>query len=110
MAGESGTKGKTSDAIKKLMGLQAKTARVIRNNITADIAIDEVVRGDIIHRPSGRKDSGGRGKLSAQFFRGRSDDYRRKYFRWEKNAGDMVIGGTVNKNGSSNFSATASWQ
>jgi len=37
------TKGKTSDAIKKLMGLQAKTARVIRDGQTLDIAIDDVI-------------------------------------------------------------------
>ena len=49
------TKGKTGDAIKKLMGLQAKTARVIRNGVTEDIAIGKVVHGDIVVVRPGEK-------------------------------------------------------
>jgi Cu+-exporting ATPase len=99
------TKGKTSDAIKKLMGLQAKTARVIRNNITADIAIDEVVRGDIIIVRPGEKIPvdgkivSGSSSVDEAMITGESIPV-------EKNAGDMVIGGTVNKNGSFQFLAT----
>ena len=52
---ETKAKGKTSDAIKKLMGLQAKTARVIRNDITQDITIDRVVKGDVIVVRPGEK-------------------------------------------------------
>jgi Cu+-exporting ATPase len=48
-------KGKTSDAIRKLMGLQAKTARVIRNGREEDIPIEEVEVGDIIVVRPGEK-------------------------------------------------------
>ena len=52
---EAQAKGRTSDAIKKLMGLQAKTARVLRNGQTLDIPIDQVVHDDIILvRPGGK--------------------------------------------------------
>ena len=52
---EAQAKGRTSDAIKKLMGLQAKTARVLRNGQTLDIPIDQVVHDDIILVRPGEK-------------------------------------------------------
>jgi Cu+-exporting ATPase len=52
---EAVAKGKTSEAIKKLMGLQAKTARVIRNGIEEDIPIEEVEAGDLIVVRPGEK-------------------------------------------------------
>lgn len=52
---ESIAKGKTSEAIKKLMGLQAKTARVIRNGKEEDILIDDVEVGDVIVVRPGEK-------------------------------------------------------
>jgi P-type Cu+ transporter len=52
---ENRAKGQTSEAIRKLMGLQAKTARVIRNNQEVDIPIAEVVLGDIILVRPGEK-------------------------------------------------------
>ena len=51
---ESLAKGRTSEAIKSLMGLQAKTAMVIREGIELSIPVDEVIAGDIMLRPSGR--------------------------------------------------------
>jgi len=44
---EAKAKGRTSEAIKKLMGLQAKTARVVRDGQTIDIPVDEVVKDDV---------------------------------------------------------------
>lgn len=99
------TKGKTSDAIKKLMGLQAKTARVIRNGVTSDIAIDEVVHGDIVVVRPGEKVpvdgevvSGG-SAVDESMVTGESIPV-------EKKAGDTVVGGTLNKTGSFEFKVT----
>jgi P-type Cu+ transporter len=98
------TKGKTSDAIKKLMGLQAKTARVIRSGATADVPIDEVVHGDIvIVRPGEKipvdgKIVKGSSAVDESMLTGES-------LPVEKQIGDMVVGGTVNKTGSFDFVA-----
>ena len=99
------TKGKTSDAIKKLMGLQAKTARVIRSGQTVDIAIDTVVHGDIILvRPGEKipvdgKITKGGSAVDESMITGESIPV-------EKNIGSTVIGGTMNKTGSFEFEAT----
>lgn len=99
------TKGKTSDAIKKLMGLQAKTARVIRDGQTQDIAIDDVIHGDIIIvRPGEKvpvdgKITKGSSAVDESMITGES-------LPVEKKVGDSVIGGTVNKTGSFEFEAT----
>lgn len=99
------TKGKTGDAIKKLMGLQAKTARVIRNGKTQDIQIDEVVHGDIvIVRPGEKipvdgKITKGSSAVDESMITGESIPV-------EKKVGDNVIGSTVNKTGSFEFTAT----
>ncbi|OIP59566.1 MAG: copper-translocating P-type ATPase, partial [Candidatus Moranbacteria bacterium CG2_30_45_14] len=99
------TKGKTSDAIKKLMGLQAKTARVIRSGQTIDIAIDDVIHGDIvIVRPGEKvpvdgKITKGSSAVDESMITGES-------LPMEKNVGDMVTGGTINKTGSFEFEAT----
>ncbi|HEX8974346.1 MAG TPA: heavy metal translocating P-type ATPase [Patescibacteria group bacterium] len=99
------TKGKTSDAIKKLMGLQAKTARVIRNGQTLDVAVDDVLHGDIvIVRPGEKvpvdgKITKGSSAVDESMITGESIPV-------EKNVGDCVIGGTVNKTGSFEFEAT----
>jgi copper-(or silver)-translocating P-type ATPase len=99
------TKGKTSEAIKKLMGLAAKTARVIRNGVTKDIPVEEVIHGDIvIVRP------GDKVPVDGKIIRGSSavDEsmLTGESIPAEKKEGDMVIGGTVNKNGSFEFEAT----
>ncbi len=99
------TKGKTSDAIKKLMGLQAKTARVIRAGQTVDIAIDTVAHGDVVLvRPGEKipvdgKITKGSSAVDESMLTGESIPV-------EKNVGDTVIGGTMNKTGSFEFEAT----
>lgn len=99
------TKGKTSDSIKKLMGLQAKTARVIRNNITLDIPIEQVVQKDIvIVRPGEKIPIDGRvtkgsSAVDESMLTGES-------LPVEKKVGDNVAGGTINKTGSFEFEVT----
>ncbi|HMN19733.1 MAG TPA: heavy metal translocating P-type ATPase, partial [Candidatus Moranbacteria bacterium] len=99
------TKGKTSDAIKKLMGLQAKTARVVRDGQVVDISIDEVACGDtVIVRPGEKvpvdgKITKGSSAVDESMITGESIPV-------EKKVEDMVIGGTVNKTGSFEFEAT----
>jgi Cu+-exporting ATPase len=99
------TKGKTGDAIKKLMGLQAKTARVIRNGITSDIPIESVVHGDIVMVRPGEKIP-----VDGKIVRGLSaiDEsmITGESIPVEKQVGDNVIGSTVNKTGSFEFEAT----
>ena len=99
------TKGKTSDAIKKLMGLQAKTARVIRGGQTLDIAINDVIHGDIIIvRPGEKvpvdgKITKGSSAVDESMITGES-------LPVEKTIGSNVVGGTINKTGSFEFEAT----
>jgi Cu+-exporting ATPase len=99
------TKSKTGDAIKKLMGLQAKTARVIRNGVTSDIPVEEVVHGDIVMvRPGEKipvdgKITKGSSAVDESMLTGES-------MPAEKNVGDNVTGSTVNKTGSFEFEAT----
>lgn len=99
------TKGKTGDAIKKLMGLQAKTARVIRNGSTQDIQIEDVVHGDIVLVRPGEKIP-----VDGQIIKGSSavDEsmITGESIPAEKKVGDIVIGSTVNKTGSFEFTAT----
>ncbi len=99
------TKGKTGDAIKKLMGLQAKTARVIRNGVTQDIQIDEVVHGDIILVRPGEKIPVD-GKITKGFSAIDEAMITGESIPVEKKVGDMVIGSTINKTGSFEFTAT----
>ena len=98
-------KGKTSDSIKKLMGLQAKTARVSRDGAVKDIAIDEVVKGDIIIVRPGEKIP-----VDGKIIKGDSavDEsmLTGESIPTEKHPGDMVFGVTINKNGSFEFEAT----
>ncbi|MDP2708865.1 MAG: heavy metal translocating P-type ATPase [bacterium] len=98
-------KGKTSDSIKKLMGLQAKTARVSRGGIVKDIAIDEVVKGDIIIVRPGEKIP-----VDGKILKGDSavDEsmLTGESLPTEKHPGDLVFGATINKNGSFEFTAT----
>lgn len=101
---EAKAKGKTSEAIKKLMGLQAKTARVIRDGKTQDIAIEEVVKGDIILVRPGEKVpvdgiiTKGNSSIDESMITGESIPV-------EKNINDKVIGATINKQGSFEFRA-----
>src|SRR3989339_36301 len=98
------TKGKTSDAIKKIMGLQAKTARVIRDGQTLDIAIEDVRHGDIVVVRPGEKIP-----VDGVIVRGSSavDEslVTGESLPVEKKVGDTVIGSTINKVGSFGFEA-----
>jgi Cu+-exporting ATPase len=101
---ETRAKGKTSDAIKKLMGLQPKTARVVKGGETRDVAIDQVVKGDIIIvRPGEKipvdgKITKGTSAVDESMITGESIPV-------EKKVGDMVVGATINKSGSFEFEA-----
>ncbi len=102
---EAKAKGKTSDAIKKLMGLQARNARVIRDGKTLNIEIDEVIHGDIILVRPGEKVpvdgviTKGFSALDESMVTGES-------LPVERRVGDKVIGATLNKTGSFEFEAT----
>jgi Cu+-exporting ATPase len=102
---EAVAKGRTSEAIKKLMGLKPKTARIVRQNIESDIPIEEVAVGDIVLVRPGEKIPvdgkiiEGNSSLDESMLTGESMPV-------EKNAGDPVIGATINKYGSFKFEAT----
>ena len=102
---EAKAKGRTSEAIKKLMGLQAKTARVVRNGETIDIPVEEVVKDDIIVVRPGEKIpvdgviTKGSSAIDESMITGES-------LPVEKHIDDNVIGGTINKLGSFEFCAT----
>src|SRR3989339_21065 len=102
---EAQAKGRTSDAIKKLMGLQAKTARVLRNGETLDIPIEEVVHNDVILVRPGEKVPvdgviiKGSSAVDESMITGES-------LPVEKQINDMVVGGTMNKVGSFEFKTT----
>lgn len=107
---EAKAKGRTSDAIKKLMGLQPKTARVLRqaqdkSAKEIDIPIEEVVAGDIVIVRPGEKIpvdgvlTSGSSSVDESMLTGESIPV-------EKNPGDVVIGATVNKHGSFEFKAS----
>ncbi|HCC49834.1 MAG TPA: heavy metal translocating P-type ATPase, partial [Candidatus Jacksonbacteria bacterium] len=102
---EAKTKGRTSDAIKKLVGLQSKTARVIKNGVTADVPIEQVVADDTIVVRPGEKIpvdgtvTKGRSSVDESMITGESIPV-------EKNVGSTVIGATINKHGSFEFQAT----
>ena len=102
---EKRAKGQTSDAIKKLMGLQAKTARVIRDGETSDIPVDQVLVGDIILVRPGEKIP-----VDGKLVKGSSavDEsmVTGESLPVEKHVGDGVVGATINKTGSFEFIAT----
>ncbi|MBM2839727.1 MAG: copper-transporting P-type ATPase [Bacteroidetes bacterium] len=103
---EAGAKGRASDAIKKLIGLQPKSARVIRNDIERDVKSSDLVVGDIVLVRPGEKVpvdgvvTKGFTTLDESMITGES-------LPVEKNVGDRVIGGAINRNGSIEFRATA---
>lgn len=101
---EAVAKGKTSEAIKKLMGLQPKTARVIKNGVEEDIPIEKVNIGDIVVvRPGERIPvdgiiTEGHSSIDESMITGESIPI-------DKTEGDEVIGATINKFGSFKFEA-----
>ncbi|AMQ06395.1 heavy metal translocating P-type ATPase [Sporosarcina sp. FSL K6-1540] len=98
-------KGKTSQAIQKLLGLQAKTARVLRGSVEMELPIEEVIVGDtILVKPGERipvdgEIIEGRSAIDESMITGESIPV-------DKVAGDKVIGATINKNGSLQITAT----
>ncbi|MSR87548.1 heavy metal translocating P-type ATPase, partial [Candidatus Peribacteria bacterium] len=101
---ESRAKGATSEAIQKLMGLQAKTARVLRNGEAVDIPIEQVQVGDIVIVRPGEKIPvdgivmKGLTSVDESMLTGESIPV-------EKKDGDRVFGATMNGNGSIEFKA-----
>lgn len=102
---EAKAKGRSSEAIKKLMGLQAKTAKVLRDGEEIEIPLEEVVAGDIVFVKPGEKVPvdgeiiEGRSALDESMLTGESVPI-------DKTVGDSVIGATINKNGFIKIKAT----
>lgn len=102
---EAKAKGRSSEAIKKLMGLQAKTAIVVRDGIEKEIPLEEVVEGDIVYIKPGEKVPvdgeilEGQSSLDESMLTGESVPV-------DKTLGDSVIGATINKNGFLKVKAT----
>ncbi|MCX9085423.1 MAG: heavy metal translocating P-type ATPase [Candidatus Methanoperedens sp.] len=102
---EATTKGKTSEAIRKLVGLQAKTARIIMDGVEKEVPVEDVKAGDIVVMRPGEKlpvdgvVTEGMSAIDEAMITGESIPV-------EKNPGDTVIGSTINKSGTFKFKAT----
>ncbi len=102
---EAQAKAGTSDAIKKLVGLQAKTARVVRDGKDVDIPIEQVQIGDTIRVRPGEKIPvdgeiiNGESSIDESMISGESIPV-------DKSKGDAVIGATINKSGTFTYKAT----
>jgi Cu+-exporting ATPase len=102
---EARARSQTAGAIKALMGLQAKTARVLRDGRETDVPVDSVVVGDLVRVRPGEKVpvdgvvAEGQSALDESMLTGES-------LPVEKGPGDTVIGATLNKSGSFVFRAT----
>ena len=105
LAMELRAKGRTSEAIKKLIGLQAKTARVVRDGGEVEIAVEEVLVGDVVVVRPGEKIpvdgevTGGASAVDESMVTGES-------LPVAKGVGDEVIGATLNTTGAFKFRAT----
>jgi Cu+-exporting ATPase len=98
-------KGRTSEAIKKLMQLQAKTARVLRDGIETEIPIEEVVAGDlVVVRPGERLAVDGVVTEGSSYVD--ESMISGEPIPVEKGPGIEAIGGTVNKTGAFTLEAT----
>ena len=101
---EARARGRTSSAIRSLMGLQAKTARVVRNDREVDVPLEEVQVGDVVIVRPGEKIPvdgtmvDGRSAIDESTLTGESIPV-------DKSPGDEVFGGTLNKTGSFRFEA-----
>ena len=98
-------KGRASDAIRSLLGLQASTARVLRDGEEEEIDVRDVVPGDVIRVRPGEKVpvdgevTGGTSYVDESMVTGEPDPV-------SKEEGDEVVGGTINETGSFTFRAT----
>jgi len=98
-------RARTSEALKKLIGLQAKTARVVRDDTEVEVPIEDVVPGDVVVVRPGEKIPvdgvvlSGASAVDESMVTGESIPV-------EKAEGSPVIGATINKTGSFRFSAT----
>ena len=105
LAMEVKARGRSSEAIRKLIGLQAKTARVLRAGRELDLPVEEVVAGDVVIVRPGEKVPvdgevvEGRSSLDESMITGESIPV-------EKEPGDEVIGATINTTGAFRFRAT----
>ncbi len=99
------TRGRASEAIKKLMGLKVKTARILKNGKEEEISIDNIAVGDMVIVKPGEKIpvdgmvKDGYSAVDESMITGESIPV-------EKKAGDQVIGATINKTGLLKFEAT----
>ncbi|HEY9479378.1 MAG TPA: heavy metal translocating P-type ATPase [Gemmatimonadaceae bacterium] len=102
---EARAKGRTSSALRALVQLQPKAARVVRGDIEMDVPAENVARGDtLIVRPGERipvdgRVTSGRSAVDESMLTGES-------LPVEKSVGDEVIGGTINRTGSFRYTAT----
>ena len=102
---ETRSKGKTSEAISKLMDLAPKTATVLRGGVEQEIPVEEVVTGDtIIVKPGQRIPVDG--KITEGFSAVDESAITGESIPVEKQVGDTVIGATVNKSGYFRMTAT----
>ena len=102
---ETCSKGKTSEAISKLMDLAPKTATVLRGGVEQEIPVEEVVKGDtIIVKPGQRIPVDG--KIIEGFSAVDESAITGESIPVEKQVGDTVIGATVNKSGYFRMTAT----
>lgn len=102
---EARAKGRTSQAIKHLMGLRPKTARVLRNGAVVELPLEQVVVGDEVEiRPGERIPvdgvvASGETHVDESMISGEPIPVR-------KQTGDEVVGGTINRTGALTFTAT----
>ena len=102
---EARAKGRTSEAIKKLMGLRPKTAQVVRDGVEVEVPVASVVLGDlVVVRPGERLPVDGivvegRSAVDESMLTGES-------LPVDKGPGDDVVGGTINKQGLLKFEAS----
>src|SRR5690606_5566091 len=103
---EARAKGRTSEAIKRLAGLQAKTARIRRNGTTVDLPIGSVVSGDIVEvRPGERLPVDGEVVDGTSYVD--ESMITGEPIPVAKSVGSEIVGGTVNQKGAFAFRATA---
>jgi Cu+-exporting ATPase len=102
---EAKAKGRTSEAIKKLMGLKAKTATVLRDGREVEVATDDLLVGDLILVRPGEKVPADGIVIEGESYVDESM-ITGEPIPAKKRKGDAVVGGTLNKNGAIRFQAS----